>query len=89
MSTWLYTSQKTEVDMGRARQQDTRKPMDTALPPGNRRKGTPRGRPTRRWRDELDDYWMGTIWQRIAQDGQMWMQHVDVIATPPDNMAAQ
>ena len=27
-----------------------------------------RGRPARRWRDELDDYWKGTIWQRIAQD---------------------
>ena len=25
-----------------------------------------RGRPARRWRDELDDYWKGTIWQRIA-----------------------
>ena len=28
---------------------------------------TPRGRPARRWRDELDDYRKGTIWQRIAQ----------------------
>ena len=32
----------------------------------------PRGRPARRWRDELDDYWKGTIWQRIAPDRQMW-----------------
>ena len=35
----------------------------------------PRGRPARRWRDELDDYWKGTIWQRIAQDRQMWKRH--------------
>ena len=26
----------------------------------------PRGRPARHWRDELDDYWKGTIRQRIA-----------------------
>ena len=26
------------------------------------------GRPTRRWRNELDDYWKGIIWQRIAPD---------------------
>ena len=35
----------------------------------------PRGRPVRCWRDELDDYWKSTIWQRIAQDRQMWKQH--------------
>ena len=33
---------------------------------------TPRRRPARRWRDELDDYWKGTIWQRIAQDRPTW-----------------
>ena len=32
----------------------------------------PRGRPARRWRDELDDYW-----QRIAQDRHIWNQHAD------------
>ena len=26
-----------------------------------------RGRPVRLWRDELDDHWKSTIWQRIAQ----------------------
>ncbi|KAK2167527.1 hypothetical protein NP493_1271g01001 [Ridgeia piscesae] len=31
----------------------------------------PRGRPVRRCRDELDDYWKGTIWLRIAQDRHM------------------
>ena len=40
----------------------------------------PRGRPARRWRDELDDYWKGTIWQRIAQDRQMWTQHREAFA---------
>ena len=43
------------------------------------RKG-PRGRPTRRWRDELDDYWKGTIWQRIVQDRQTWKQHAEASA---------
>ena len=47
-------------------------------PPGNPTKGKPRGRPARRWRDELDDYWKDTIWQRIAQDRQMWKQHAEV-----------
>ena len=49
----------------------------------------PRGRPARRWRDELDDYWKGTIWQRIAQDRQMWKQHAEGFAQPRDTTAAQ
>ena len=49
----------------------------------------PRGRPARRWRDELNDYWKGTIWQRIAQDRQMWKQHVEAFAQPRDTVAAQ
>ena len=42
----------------------------TTWKPNERKR--PRGRPARRWRDELDDYWKDTIWQRIAQDRQMW-----------------
>ena len=49
----------------------------------------PRGRPVRRWSDELDDYWKGTIWQRIAQDKQMWKQHAEAFAQRWDSMAAQ
>ena len=49
----------------------------------------PRGRPARGWRDELDDYWMGTIWQRIAQVRQMWKQHAEAFIKPRDTMAAQ
>ena len=49
----------------------------------------PRGRPARRWRDELDDYWKGTIWQRITPDRQMWKQHAEVFVQPRDTMAAQ
>ena len=45
----------------------------------------PRGRPARRWRD----YWKGTIWQRIAQDRQMWKQHIEAFAHQEDSMAAQ
>ena len=33
-----------------------------------RQRKSPRERPARRWRDELD-YWKGTIWRRIAQIG--------------------
>ena len=40
----------------------------------------PRGRPARLWRDELADYWKGTIWQRIAQDRHMWKQHAEAFA---------
>ena len=29
-----------------------------------------RGRPTRCWRDQLDYYWKGTIWQRIRKIGR-------------------
>ena len=39
--------------------------------------------------DELDDYWKGTIWQRIAQIRQMWKQHSDAFAQPRDIMTAQ
>ena len=27
-----------------------------------------RGRPAKRWRDDLDKYWSDTIWQRTAQN---------------------
>ena len=46
-----------------------------------------RRRPTKR--DELDDYWKATIWQRIAQDRQLWKQHAEVFFQPRDTMAAQ
>ena len=49
----------------------------------------PRGRPAKRWRDELDDYWKVTIWQRIAQDRQIWKQHAEAFVQPRENMAAQ
>ncbi|KAK2154452.1 hypothetical protein NP493_2190g00018 [Ridgeia piscesae] len=43
----------------------------------------------RRWRDELVDYWKGTIWLRIAQGTQMWKQHAEVSAQSRDTLAAQ
>ncbi|KAK2154453.1 hypothetical protein NP493_2190g00019 [Ridgeia piscesae] len=43
----------------------------------------------RRWRDELVDYWNGTIWLRIAQGTQMWKQHAEVSAQSRDTLAAQ
>ena len=49
----------------------------------------PRGRPARRWRHELDEYWEDTIWQRIAQDRQTWKQHAEAFAPLRDTMAAQ
>ena len=45
-----------------------------------------RGRPARRRRDELDDYWKGTIWQ---QDRQTWKQHAEAFAQPRDTTSAQ
>ena len=48
-----------------------------------------RGRPARRWRDELDEYWKGTIWQRIAQDRQIWKRHAEAFTQPQDTTAAQ
>ena len=48
-----------------------------------------RGRPARRWREELYDFWKGTIWQCIAQDRQTWKQHAEVFAQPRDAMVAQ
>ena len=68
-----WTSQKAEVDLGRA---FSRIPMDnrdnrwtlriTIWKPYERKR--PRVRPARHWKDELDDYWKGTTWQRRAQD---------------------
>ncbi|KAK2158129.1 hypothetical protein NP493_1820g00012 [Ridgeia piscesae] len=46
-------------------------------------------KPARQWRDELDDYWKGTIWQTIAQDRQMWKQHAVAFAQPRHTIAAQ
>ena len=85
-----WTSQETEVDLGRARQQDTRTPMDTAyhhLETLRKEKTWRKAGET--WRDELDDYWKGTIWQRIAQDRQMWKQHAEAFAQLRDITATQ
>ena len=41
-----------------------------------------RGCQATRWRDELDDYWKGTIWQRIAQGRHMWKQHAEAFTQP-------
>ena len=49
----------------------------------------PTRRPARRWREELDDFWKGTIWQGIAQDKQMWKQHAEAFAQLRDTVAAQ
>ena len=46
----------------------------------------PRGRSARRWRDELDEYWKGTIWQRIAIDRQMWKQHAEAFVSLHDTL---
>ena len=34
----------------------------------------------------MDDYWKGTIWQRIAQDTQMWKQHAEAFAQQRDTI---
>ena len=34
-----------------------------------------RGRPTTRWRDDLDKYWKSVNWRRNAEDRRMWKIH--------------
>ena len=59
-------------------------------PPGNPAKEKAhKGRPARRWRDELNDYWKVTIWQRMVQDNQLWKQHDEAFAHPRDTMSDQ
>ena len=48
-----------------------------------------RERPARRWRDELDDYWKGISWQRLALDRQVWKEQAEAFAQTRDSMAAQ
>ena len=46
------------------------------------------GRPAKRWRDDLDKYWSDTIWQRKAQDREIWRRHAEAFAQPRDTTAA-
>ena len=46
-----------------------------------------RGRPAKRWRDDLDEYWNETTSQRSAQDRQTWKQHAEAFAQYWDNTA--
>ena len=46
------------------------------------------GRPAKRWRDDLDKYWMDTIWQRTAQDRVIWRRHAEAFAQPLNTTAA-
>ena len=45
-----------------------------------------RGRPARRWRDELAERYHLA---ETAHDRQMWMQHAETFAQPQGTMAAQ
>lgn len=47
-----------------------------------------RGRPAKRWRDDLDDFWKDTIWQRKAQDRLTWKTHAEAFAQQRDTTAA-
>ena len=40
------------------------------LPPVDHMKGMGLKRPFNRWRDDLDDCWRDTIWQRSTQEKQ-------------------
>ena len=75
------------MDLSRARQQNTRWTLRITTWKRYERK-RPRGIPARRWRDELDDYWKGTVWQKLAQDRQMWKQHAETFAQLRDTIAA-
>ena len=41
-----------------------------------------------RCRDDLDKYWSDTIWQRKAQDREIWRRHAEAFAQPRDTTAA-
>ena len=41
-------------------------------------------RPSKRWSDELEEYWKATMRQRIALIRQMWEQHVEAFVLPQD-----
>ena len=46
------------------------------------------GRPSKRWRDDLDKYWSDTIWRRTAQDRVIWRRQAEAFAQPRDTTAA-
>ena len=48
-----------------------------------------RGRPAKRWRDDLDIFWRETTWQRKAQDRQIWKTHAEAFAQLRDTTAAK
>jgi hypothetical protein len=43
-----------------------------------------RGRPSKRWRDELDHYWRTVAWKRYAQDRGTWKQHTEAFIQQVD-----
>ena len=43
------------------------------------------GRPAKRWRDDLDNNWRDTIWQRTSQDRLTWRRRAEVFIQPRDN----
>lgn len=48
-----------------------------------------RGRPAKRWRDDLDDFWRSAIWRREAQDRLTWKKHAEAFAQQRDTTAAR
>ena len=55
-----------------------------SLPANNTNGKRPNGKPARRWKAEPEDYWKGIVWQRIAQDRQIWKQHAEAFVQPQD-----
>ena len=37
----------------------------------------PRGRPSMRWRDEIDDFWRSVSWKQNAQDRLSWKRNAE------------
>ena len=44
----------------------------------------PRGRPMKRWRDQLDSYWKSVSWKSKALDRQEWKRHAEVFVQHVD-----
>ena len=73
---WTWTSHIARIQDNRYTPQVTDwRPMDD-----NR----PRGRPSKRWRDEIDDFWRSVAWKQNAQDRLSWKKNSEAFIQQMD-----
>ena len=44
----------------------------------------PRGRPSKRWRDKMDDFWRSAKWKQKAQDRLSWKWNAEAFVLQVD-----